>query len=128
MNNMERRGFLKMLAAVPLVGAAKAAAGASAPDGFLRIAHFCDPQFGFSTRNPAMKWRASEHSKKNYGEDLARCERAIDRINAIKPDLVLFGGDMTQNARDVVNERPQGFRVFEVRDDFSYSYEFVEVR
>ena len=49
---------------------------------------------------------AAEHSKKNYGEDLARCERTIDRINAIRPDLVLFGGDMTQNARDVVNEWP----------------------
>lgn len=104
---MDRRSFLKNLAAVPLVGAAKAAAGASAPAGSLRIAHFCDPQFGFSTRNPAMKWRAPEHSKKNYGEDLARCERMIDKVNAVRPDLVLFGGDMTQNARDVANEWPE---------------------
>lgn len=103
---MERRSFLKMLAAVPLAGAARAVVGADAPSGSLRIAHFCDPQFGYISRNPAMKWRAPEHFKKNYVEDLARCERTIDRINAIRPDLVLFGGDMTQNARDVVNEWP----------------------
>lgn len=103
---MDRRSFLKKLAAVPLVGAAKEVAGAGTSAGSLRIAHFCDPQFGFSTRNPAMKWRAPEHSRKNYEEDLARCDRTIDKINAVKPDLVLFGGDMTQNAKDVVSEWP----------------------
>lgn len=103
---MERRSFLKMLAAVPLAGAARVAGGAGESAGPLRIAHLCDPQFGFISRNPAMKWRAPEHFKKNYAEDLARCERAIDRMNAVKPDLVLFGGDMTQNARDVANEWP----------------------
>ena len=62
----------------------------------LRIAHLCDPQFGFITGNPSMKHRAKEHYTKNHAEDLARCERAIGLVNELKPDLLLFGGDMTQ--------------------------------
>ena len=86
-----------------------ALAGATPPAerGTLRIVHLCDPQFGFSTGRESMKWRAAEHFRKNYAEDLARCERAIDRINAAKPDLLLFGGDMAQNAADVEKDWPR---------------------
>ena len=96
---------------------------------------------------------------------------ADGRINEIKPDLVLLGGDMTQRPGDVEKEwpklverikspwmitpgnqhrlvvrgyrnlvilgaeaacdnfdfRPQGFRLFEVRGDFSYSWNLIEV-
>ena len=83
--------------------------GATPPakKGTLRIAHMCDPQFGFATGRESMKWRAVEHFEKNYAEDLARCKRAIERINAVKPDLLLFGGDMTQNAADIEKTWPR---------------------
>jgi 3',5'-cyclic AMP phosphodiesterase CpdA len=69
--------------------------------GSIRVAHLCDPQFGFVSGRQSMKWRAAEHFEKNYAEDFARCARAIERINAMKPDLLLFGGDMVQNVPDV---------------------------
>lgn len=104
---MDRRSFLKMLAAVPLAGAAKAAVGADAPARFLRIAHLCDPQFGFITGKTGMAHRAKKHYKKNYKADIARCERALAAIDEIKPDLLLLGGDMTQWSRDLEVEWPR---------------------
>ena len=77
------------------------------PKGSVRIAHLCDPQFGFFSGRESMKWRAVEHFGKNYTEDLARCEKAIECINALNPDLLLFGGDMVQNVPDVEKEWPR---------------------
>ncbi len=91
-----------------LLGAgAFACAARPVESGTLRIAHLCDPQFGFVTGRRSMKWRAAEHFEKNYAEDLARCERAVERINALKPDLLLFGGDMVQNVPDVEKHWPR---------------------
>lgn len=73
----------------------------------LRIAHLCDPQFGFVTRRESMKWRAAEHFNKNYAGDLARCEKAIEYINALGPDLLLLGGDMVQNVACIEKEWPR---------------------
>ena len=108
-----RRQFLLGAAASALgcavkteVGA-RTAVGAEANGLSLRIAHLCDPQFGFITSRPSMKGRSAEHSAENYKADLARCERAIERINALKPDLVLLGGDMTQRPEDVEKEWPK---------------------
>ena len=105
----DRRGFIIGAIAAPLSGAAGAtgADAATSAGSSLRIAHLCDPQFGFVTGWSSMKWRASEHSAENYKADLARCERAIERINEIKPDLVLLGGDMTQRPGDVEKEWPE---------------------
>jgi 3',5'-cyclic AMP phosphodiesterase CpdA len=72
----------------------------------LRIAHLGDPQFGFITGRPSMKHRAKERFEENYRGDLERLERALARVNELKPDLVVFGGDMTQNPADLVKEWP----------------------
>ena len=93
-----------MVAAV----AATADSMPSAPGGksTLRIAHLGDPQFGFITGRPSMKHRAKERFEENYRDDLGRLERALARVNELKPDLVVFGGDMTQNPADLVKEWP----------------------
>lgn len=39
-------------------------------------------------------------------------------------NLVILGAEATCDNFDI---RPQGFRMFEVNDDFSYSWNFVEV-
>ena len=100
-----RRGFLG-----GMVAAATATADSmpSAPEGksTLRIAHLGDPQFGFITGRPSMKHRAKERFEENYRDDLGRLERALARVNELKPDLVVFGGDMTQNPADLVKEWP----------------------
>ena len=89
---ISRRSFsCGLLGAGVLVGAMP-----SAEKGSVRIAHLCDPQFGFVSGRESMKWRAVEHFNENYAEDIARCEKAIERINALSPDLLLFGGDMVQ--------------------------------
>lgn len=105
-----RRRFLKGticgVAAVPFA-LSEASADIKSPSVTLRIAHLCDPQFGFITGNPALKHRAKEYYAKNYKPDLARCEMALAAIDEIKPDLLLFGGDMTQWAEDLEVEWPR---------------------
>jgi 3',5'-cyclic AMP phosphodiesterase CpdA len=96
---ISRRSFsCGLLGAGVLVGAMP-----SAEKGSVRIAHLCDPQFGFVSGRESMKWRAVEH----FNEDIARCEKAIERINALSPDLLLFGGDMVQNVDDIEKEWPR---------------------
>ena len=73
----------------------------------LRIVHLCDPQFGFSSSRPLMTHRAWAHLEKNYVADVARTVQAIDIVNEMNPDLVLFGGDMAQRAEDIVKEWPR---------------------
>ena len=100
---ISRRSFsCGLLGAGVLVGAMP-----SAEKGSVRIAHLCDPQFGFVSGRESMKWRAVEHFNENYAEDIARCEKAIERINALSPDLLLFGGDMVQNVDDIEKEWPR---------------------
>ena len=102
--NVGRRGFLGGIAAVV------ATAGGSQPvqqgKSALRIAHVGDPQFGFITSRPSMKHRAKERFEENYRDDLARLERALARVNELKPDLLVFGGDMTQRPGDIEKEWP----------------------
>lgn len=103
---MDRRQFIVGTAAAAIGGLARGAKAGKPDSAPLRIAHLCDPQFGFITANPAMKWRAAAYSAKNRTADLARCERALERINVLKPDLVLFGGDMVQDPGDLEKEWP----------------------
>lgn len=100
-----RRQFIGAVTGICAVGGAKALSvqGGS----MLRIAHLSDPQFGFITGKLGMAHRAKEHYEKNYKEDIARCERALAAIDEIKPDLLLFGGDMTQWAKDLDVEWPR---------------------
>lgn len=108
-----RRGFLRGAIAA---GAAVAAGGARSAEvaedgrkartGRLRIAHLTDPQFGFG---PKFKTAAE-----NYREDLARFEKAIEAVNAMKVDLALVTGDMTHVAEDLAKDWPRLVKAFEV--------------
>lgn len=51
----------------------------------IRIAHLGDPQFGYGRKGP---------HEEVYAEDLARFERAVEKLNEMKPDIVLVAGDM----------------------------------
>lgn len=56
----------------------------------LTIAHCCDPQFGFGS----------------YEDELARCKRELELVNASKPDLVFFAGDMCHARANLKKEWP----------------------
>ncbi len=71
----------------------------------LRIAHLTDPQFGFGPgKTPAQK----------YAADIARFEREIEIVNAMKPDLALITGDLTNNYNDVAKDWPRLLKKFTV--------------
>ena len=82
--------------------------------GTLRIAHLCDPQFGFTSGNPAMKHRSVERGFENYRSDVARCEKAIAIVNELNPDMLLLGGDMAQRAKDIPLEWPRLLKMVKV--------------
>lgn len=56
----------------------------------LVIAQCCDPQLGFKTRKLP--------GREDYQGDVARLRLMVDKINGIKPDLVVWCGDMVQAA------------------------------
>jgi len=56
----------------------------------LVIAQCCDPQLGFKTRKIP--------GRQDYEGDLARLRLMVDKINGIKPDLVVWCGDLVQAA------------------------------
>ena len=109
-----RRAFLHGAiagSAAIAVGGVRAAAPIAedvrnAPSSRLRIAHLTDPQFGFG---PRFKTAAE-----NYREDLARFEKAIEKVNALKVDLALVTGDMTHKAEDLAKDWPRLVKAFEV--------------
>ena len=53
-----------------------------ASGGELLVVQMCDPQFGMT----------------DYASDRARFEKAVDQVNAIKPDLVFICGDLVHDA------------------------------
>lgn len=104
------RGAIAALGGAQLVAAASAADATDARGGGrrgrLRIAHLTDPQFGFGQKFKTVA--------ENYPVDLARFERAVEKVNALKPDLAVITGDMTHNAEDVVKDWPRLLKAFEV--------------
>jgi 3',5'-cyclic AMP phosphodiesterase CpdA len=105
MTKIERRNFIFGIAAAGLVPAAAVADENGGPRR-VRIAHMTDPQFGFG--------RTAQDHEANYAADLARFERAVARVNALKPDLALITGDMTHRPEDVVRDWPRLLGMFEV--------------
>ena len=99
MTKIERRNFIFGIAAAGLVPAAAVADENGGPRR-VRIAHMTDPQFGFG--------RTAQDHEANYAADLARFERAVARVNALKPDLALITGDMTHRPEDVVRVLSKG--------------------
>ncbi|MBR4172313.1 MAG: metallophosphoesterase [Kiritimatiellae bacterium] len=71
----------------------------------LRIAHMCDPQFGFSSPS---------EPEKSYVKDLAIFEKAIAKVNELKPDIALIAGDMTHIAADITRDWPRLLKLFTV--------------
>ena len=111
---MNRRQFLLgALASVPATSALAAGAaqareakpGVQGAKPRLRIAHMTDPQFGFGPGKSA---------EKKYAADLARFEREIEIVNALKPDLALITGDLTNNHKDVTRDWPRLLKKFTV--------------
>ena len=95
-----RREFLSALA----MGAAGCALpGGGAKSRGIRIAHLCDPQFGFG--DP----RGTEEA---YRADLARFEALIERVNDLDADLVFIAGDMTHDGAAVTRDWPRLMRKF----------------
>ena len=72
----------------------------------LRIAHLTDPQLGFG--NEFQGFAA------NYDADLKRCEKAIELVNAMKPDLSLVTGDMVNVAADLTKDWPRLLEMIQV--------------
>ncbi|MDR3110129.1 MAG: metallophosphoesterase [Planctomycetaceae bacterium] len=52
----------------------------------ITLAQLCDPQLGFG--------------KDGFDADVARLKREIEMVNELKPDVVLFAGDMVNNVAD----------------------------
>lgn len=99
---ISRRGFLQGVAALgaaPLFGAD----GEKRPP--VRIAHCCDPQFGFGPKGKAGN---------AYATDLQRVEREIAKINELQPDLCFFGGDMVNRWKDLPRDWPRLLKQIQV--------------
>ena len=106
---MRRREFLFGIAAgagLCLAPAARAAQNHEATSGRLRIAHLTDPQFGMGKKGRSVE--------ENYPEDLARFELAVERLNALKPDLAIITGDMTHRSEDAPKDWPRLLKLFKV--------------
>ena len=106
--NLTKRDFLKTLGVISAAGVAHAGRAAlpRGRDATLVIAHCGDPQFGFVTSQTRYNRPASAFEE-NYKADLRRLETEIEILNDIRPDLVYFTGDMTQNAPDVTKDWPR---------------------
>jgi len=93
MNVPSRRRFLhSVLVAAVAMGLRASVCGqvAGGAGEELAIAQCCDPQLGFKTRKIP--------GRQDYQGDLARLRLMVDKINGIKPDLVVWCGDMVQSA------------------------------
>lgn len=97
-----RRGFL-IGAAAALCGGCAGLRLKSATAGEIRIAHCGDPQLGFGPGGALA-----------YANDLARLEREIDAVNALKPDLCYLAGDMVNVASEMERDWPRLLKRFEV--------------
>ena len=71
----------------------------------LTIAHVCDPQFGFGL--------VKTEEKDVYAHDLERFERELELINASKPDVVFFAGDMCNAKSDLPKDWPRLLKAIE---------------
>ena len=58
--------------------------------------------------------RRRKSAEKKYEADLARFEREIEIVNALKPDLALITGDLTNNHKDVTRDWPRLLKKFTV--------------
>lgn len=78
--------FFVLIGALMLSGGCTWQSGAKQP---LTIVQLCDPQLGFN--------------KDGFEADLERLNRAIVKINRMKPDIVLVAGDFVHHRSDSTN-------------------------
>ncbi|MBR4976569.1 MAG: metallophosphoesterase, partial [Thermoguttaceae bacterium] len=71
----------------------------------LTIAHCCDPQLGFGI---------AENAEAAYRQDLQRLEQEIELLNAARPDVAVFAGDMTHLVADAPRDWPRLLKKIEV--------------
>ncbi|MGI6417150.1 MAG: metallophosphoesterase [Thermoguttaceae bacterium] len=93
MNTVSRRRFLRSISTAGAAlwlpaGVYGQIGGGSAEE--LVIAQCCDPQLGFKT--------SKVPGRQDYEGDVARLRRMVDKINGIKPDMVVWCGDLVQAA------------------------------
>lgn len=93
MNTVSRRRFLRSISTAGAAlwlpaGVYGQIGGGSAEE--LVIAQCCDPQLGFKT--------SKVPGRQDYQGDVARLRRMVDKINGIKPDMVVWCGDLVQAA------------------------------
>lgn len=69
------------------------------------IAHLADPQFGYD---------ATLKDEEAYQAGLRRCEAAIAEVNRLKPDIVVFAGDMVTRWKDLSRDWPRLLKTIEV--------------
>lgn len=100
-----RRRFLQAgaILAAGFPAARTQAEQAESGGGTLRIAHLCDPQFGFANADP---------DRTRYKKDLACFEREMAKVNELKPDIALIAGDMTHISGDVTLDWPRLLKGF----------------
>ncbi len=121
--SLERREFLGALGVFgaaaltgdPLLNAAetvenvgvpkKVAALADGTKPTLTIACCCDPQLGFG---------ASKNAEDAYRQDLRRVEKEIELVNASRPDVAVFAGDMTHLPENASRDWPRLLKKIEV--------------
>ena len=92
--SVEKTGFPKKVDALP-----------EGTKPTLTIAHCCDPQLGFGI---------AENAEASYRQDLRRLEKEIELLNASRPDLVVFAGDMTHLVEDAPRDWPRLLKKIEV--------------
>ena len=101
---MRRRRFLEIASAAALCAGRRPSAAESAVK--FRVAHLNDPQLGFGN--------AFGTFAENYAADLKRCEKAIELVNSMKPDLAIVGGDVVNEAPDMEKDWPRLLKSFAV--------------
>ena len=92
--SVEKTGFPKKVDALP-----------EGTKPTLTVAHCCDPQLGFGI---------AENAEAAYRQDLRRLEKEIELLNAARPDLVVFAGDMTHLVEDAPRDWPRLLKQIEV--------------
>jgi len=103
---MTRRFFIGGISAAAGVMACPKFLQAGAAQDVVRIVHCGDPQFGFGFDPKGVA--------EKYAADMARFERVIASVNALKPDLCFIAGDMTHLSAELEKDWPRLLKKFQV--------------
>ncbi len=108
MTRWNRRQFLTAVGTLPCVGMTARLANATGPENapendesapVLRLVHYCDPQLGFGPEG--------------YDGDRDRLFKGVEMINRLRPDAVLFAGDLVNIVLDSPADMQEAIRRLE---------------